>query len=240
MLLTPAPRAKTSRDRPRRSRGRSVRARGATRARRRPALHALEGGDRVTFTSSFSKTVGARAARRLVRRPRGDARRLRRPRCLDVHLAAAPPAGDRPRAARARRLRAQPRPDPRDPPRAARRDARRARERARRARDLEPARGRVLPVARLRRRSRRRRAADARDRGRRHVRSWNGLLPGCRGIERRPACVLATSRPSGSRTAFACSPASSSSAASRRGSSTSAAGTGRARRRAACSGGSAR
>ena len=69
-------------------------------------------------------------ARRLVRRARGDARRLRRPRGLDVHLAAAPPAGDRARALRPRRLRAEPRPDPRDPRRPARRDARGARGRA--------------------------------------------------------------------------------------------------------------
>ena len=62
---------------------------------------------------------------RLVRRAGGDARRLRRPRGLDVHLAAPPAAGDRARADRAWCVRAEPRSHPRAPGRPARRDARR-------------------------------------------------------------------------------------------------------------------
>ena len=96
-----------------------------------PSLHALEGGERVTFTSSFSKTVapGLRVGWFVV--PEALRRRVRRARGVDVHLAAAPPAGDRPRALRAgarssrtssviRGLLAAP----------ARRDARRARRRS--------------------------------------------------------------------------------------------------------------
>ena len=85
------------------------------------SLHALEGGERVTFTSSFSKTVapGLRVGWFVV--PEELRAALRRPRGLDVHLAAAPPAGDRPRALRPRRLRAEPRPRARDP--GAQRDA---------------------------------------------------------------------------------------------------------------------
>ena len=89
-----------------------------------PALHALEGGEHVTFTSSFSKTVapGLRVGWFVV--PEALRERVRRPRRVDVHLAAAPAAGDRARALRARRLRPQPRADPRHPAGPARRDAR--------------------------------------------------------------------------------------------------------------------
>ena len=155
-----------------------------------PSLHALEGGERVTFTSSFSKTVapGLRVGWFVV--PEGM-RAAYDDRAVSTYISppllpqaivhelhergAFEPNLDRIRGI----LRAQ-------------RDAMLAalESELRRARDVEPARGRVLPVARLRRRSRRRRAADARDRGRRHVRSRNGLLPGCRGLERRPACLL--------------------------------------------------
>ena len=83
----------------------------ATRARRPPSLHALDDGERVTFTSSFSKTVapGLRVGWFVV--PGGIARGVRRPGGLDVHLTAAAAAGDRARAACARRVRAQPRAD---------------------------------------------------------------------------------------------------------------------------------
>ena len=66
----------------------------------------------------------ARPPGRVVRRPRGAPGRVRRPRSLDVHLAAPPPAGDRPRAARPRCIRAQSRACPRDPGRPEERDAR--------------------------------------------------------------------------------------------------------------------
>ena len=82
------------RARPRRARGRPVRARAlrgrgaavAPRARGRRArdVHVVVLEDRR-----------ARAARRLVRRPGGAPGGLRRARRVDVHLAAAPPAGDR-------------------------------------------------------------------------------------------------------------------------------------------------
>ena len=100
----------------------------------------------------------ARAARRVVRRARGDARRVRRPRGVDLHLAAAPAAGDRARAARARAfepnlerirgiLRAQ-------------RDAMLgALERELGGARRGAARGWLLPLARPRRRGRRGRAA---------------------------------------------------------------------------------
>ncbi len=142
-----------------------------------PALHALEGGERVTFTSSFSKTVapGLRVGWFVV--PEALRSRVRRARRLDVHLAAAPAPGDRPRALRARRVRAQPRADPWDPAGPARRDARRARRRAGGAGDLEPPRGRILPVGRLRRRDRRGGPARSGDGGGRHLRPRGGLLP---------------------------------------------------------------
>ena len=195
----------------------------------------------MTFTSSFSKTVapGLRVGWFVV--PEALRAALRRPRRLDVHLAAAPAAGDRARAVRARRLRAQPRADPRHPARPARRDARpRSTSELRGRATWSRPEGGLLPLGRLRRGRRRGRAARPRDRGGRHVRPRAPTSSRRRrGRELRPARVLATSRPSGSPRASRSSPACSSSARCRR---LSARATqrrrrrqaGRARRRAPC------
>ena len=78
--------------------------------------------------------------------------------------------------------------------------------RAHGARDLEPPRGRLLPVGRLRRRHRRRRAARPRDGGRRDVRPGLRLLPRRGRRELRRGSRSRTSRPSGSSRASASSP----------------------------------
>ena len=107
----------------RRPRGRPVRPRPLRGRRRRRRSTTLEGGERVTFTSSFSKTVapGLRVGWFVV--PEAMRARVRRPRGLDLHLAAAAAAGDRARALRPRRVRAEPRARARDPRAPSGRDA---------------------------------------------------------------------------------------------------------------------
>ena len=140
-------------------------------------LHALEGGERVTFTSSFSKTVapGLRVGWFVV--PEG-LRSAFDDRAVSTYIS--PPLLPEAivhelfsRGAFEPNLAAR----PRDPSRPARRDAHRARRAAHGARHLEPPRGRLLPVGRLRRRHRRRRAARPRNGGRRDVRPGLRLLP---------------------------------------------------------------
>ncbi len=97
-----------------------------------PSLHELEGGELVTYASSFSKTVAPGVRVGWFAAPAGPGRADRGPRRLELHLASVPDAGDRPRADRPRRLRAEPGADPRAAEDAARRDARGARAGARR------------------------------------------------------------------------------------------------------------
>ena len=72
------------------------------------SLRELEGGELVTYTSSFSKTVapGVRTGYFLL--PERDADAFEDARRLDLHHAAVPAAGDRERVRRARQLRAEP------------------------------------------------------------------------------------------------------------------------------------
>ena len=99
-----------------------------------PSLHELEGGELVTYASSFSKTVapGVRVgwfvAPADARRPARGARRL------DLHLAALPHPGDGARADRRGAFEPNLERIKRPAPAAARRDARRARREPRRAR----------------------------------------------------------------------------------------------------------
>ena len=65
-----------------------------------PSVHELEGGERVTFTSSFSKTVAPGLRIGLLRRSGAARTRVRRSRRLHLHLAEPPAAGDRARAHR--------------------------------------------------------------------------------------------------------------------------------------------
>ena len=78
-----------------------------------PTLHELEGGDVVTYASSFSKTVAPGVRVGWFVAPGGAGRANGGARGLDVHLAAVPHPGDGARGDRPRRLRAEPRPDPR-------------------------------------------------------------------------------------------------------------------------------
>ena len=92
-----------------------------------PSLHELEGGDLVTYASSFSKTVAPGVRVGWFAAPADAGRADRGARRLELHLAAVPDAGDGLRADRPRRLRAEPGADPRAAEGAPRRDARGAR-----------------------------------------------------------------------------------------------------------------
>ena len=166
-----------------------------------PTLHELEGGELVTYTSSFSKTVAPGLRTGLLRAPGRRRGRVRGARGLDVHLAAVPRAGDDRRVHRARPLRAEPRARARRAARAARRDARGARAQLPGRRVVEPSRGRVLRLARPRRRARARRSSR-RARPRRGVAFVRGedFFPRGLGLgaTRPPGSRSATSRPSGS------------------------------------------
>ena len=131
-----------------------------------PSLFELEGGERVMYSSSFSKTIapGLRVGYAIV--PASLTGKLEAARRLDLHHARAARAGDRVRVSAPGPLRAEPRACLRAAQGPARRDGRRARARARGARALEPARGRLLPLVRPARRDRRVRAARACERGR--------------------------------------------------------------------------
>ena len=142
-----------------------------------PSIHALEGGERVTFTSSFSKTVapGLRIGYFVVPREMVAAYDDRAvstyisPSLLPqavvhelMHRGAFEPNLERVRGL----LRG-----------AQGRDARRARSRDAGRDELELSRGRLLPLARLRGRRRCSGTPDPGDRGRRHVRARRRLLP---------------------------------------------------------------
>ncbi len=148
-----------------------------------PSLHALEGGSRVAFTSSFSKTVAPGLRIGYFVLP-ADMVAAYDERAVSTYISPSllPQATvaeliDRgafePNLERVRGLLK------------VRKDAMLAaleRELPRRD-ELEPAGGRLLPLGRLRRGRRLGGAAGARDRGRGHVRQGRGLLPGRR---RRP------------------------------------------------------
>ena len=120
----------------------------ATRASAPPTLFELDGGERVTYSSSFSKTIAPGLRVGYVRPARGARARARGARDLDVHHARAARPGDgasssSAAAASSRTSSACARPARRQ----ARRDARGARARAPGAR-WSAARGRLLHLAR--------------------------------------------------------------------------------------------
>ena len=139
-----------------------------------------------------------RPADRLLRRPAAARRRLRRPRRLDLHLAEPAPSGDGARAHAPRRRSSRTSMRIRGLLKA-RKDAMLAALEAEMpaGTTLEHAGGWVLPLARLRRRRRCRRAPDPGDRGRCDLRPRLGLLPerlgravvGPPGVQLRIACA---------------------------------------------------
>ena len=146
------PRRARARPRPAGARGRPVRARPL---RGRPAADCCtssRAASCVTYSSSFSKTVapGLRVGYFVL----PDAARGARSRHVAVSTYITPVllgAGDGLRVRAPGRLRAEPRARPRAAAAPPRRDARGARARAAGGRDVEPARGRLLPLGRLRR-----------------------------------------------------------------------------------------
>ena len=135
-----------------------------TRATAPPTLFELEGGERVVYSSSFSKTIapGLRVGYFVL--PEALDARARGAGGVDVHHPRAARPGDGVRVPAPRKLRAEPRARARHcSARAATRCSRRS-SRSFRTRTLEPAGGRLLHLARAaRRRTRRvaRRAGEA-------------------------------------------------------------------------------
>ena len=113
-----------------------------------PTIFELEGGDERRLRVVVLEDGRAGRPRRLLRPAAGARGADRGARRLDVHLAAVPDAGDRARVRAPRQLRAEPRARQRPAEGAARRDARGARAAHAGRRDVEPARGRLLHLAR--------------------------------------------------------------------------------------------
>ena len=117
-----------------------------------PTLFELEGGDERRLRVVVLEDGRAGRARRLLRAAAGARRADRGARGVDVHLAAVHDAGDGVRVPAARQLRAEPRARATGCSKARRDAMLEALERAHaRRRDVEPARGRLLHLARPRR-----------------------------------------------------------------------------------------